>query len=75
MNDAKDPCKCGHPFSLHTRNIRETDTMRVDDALLPEKEYDILSDKPAGGRDAPSVRAPDGCLLIISLNSLHSRLG
>jgi hypothetical protein len=48
MSDASNPCKCGHAFTSHTRNIRETDTMRVDDALLPEKEYDILSDQPAG---------------------------
>ena len=41
-------CECGHPFSSHTRNIRDTGAMSVDDALLPPKRYDILSDKAAG---------------------------
>jgi hypothetical protein len=48
MEKTKDPCKCGHPFSSHTRHIHETDTMKVDDALLGEKVYDIFSDRPAG---------------------------
>jgi hypothetical protein len=43
-----DTCKCGHPFSSHTRNIRETGAMRADDALLPPKQYDITTDRPAG---------------------------
>lgn len=43
-----DSCKCGHPFSSHTRNTRETGAMRVDDALLPPKQYDITTDRPAG---------------------------
>jgi hypothetical protein len=45
MEKDTDACKCGHPFSSHNRNIRETGTMRVDDALLPPKKYDIFSDK------------------------------
>ncbi|SRR5229473_4758078 len=48
IEKAKNPCKCGHPFSSHTRHIHETDTMKVDDALLGQKEYDIFSDRPAG---------------------------
>ena len=43
-----DSCRCGHPFSAHTKNIRQTDAMRVDDALLPPKQYDITTDRPAG---------------------------
>jgi hypothetical protein len=48
MEKAKDACKCGHPFSSHTRDIHETGTTKVDEALLPEKKYDIFSDRPAG---------------------------
>ena len=48
MEKAKDPCKCGHSFSSHTKHIHETDAMKVDNALLGEKGYDIFSDKPAG---------------------------
>lgn len=48
MEKAKDPCKCGHPFDSHTRDIHDTGAMKVDEALLPPKRYDILSDKPAG---------------------------
>lgn len=48
MEKAKDPCKCGHPFSSHTRDIHETGAMKVDEALLPEKKYDIFSNRPAG---------------------------
>jgi len=48
MEKAKDSCKCGHAFSSHTRQPRETNTMTVDDALLSKKKYDIFSDKPAG---------------------------
>jgi hypothetical protein len=48
MEKDTEACKCGHPFSSHTRNIRETGTMRVDDALLLPKKYDIFSDKAVG---------------------------
>jgi hypothetical protein len=48
MDKAKDACKCGHPFSSHTRDIHETGAMKVYEALLPEKKYDIFSDRPAG---------------------------
>ncbi len=48
MSEAKAPCKCGHALSSHTRNAREADTMRVDDALLGRKRGDIFSDKPVG---------------------------
>jgi hypothetical protein len=48
MEKAKDPCNCGHPFSAHTRDIHETGAMKVDEALLPEKKYDIFSDRHAG---------------------------
>jgi hypothetical protein len=48
MEKAKEPCKCGHPFSSHARNIHETDTMKVDEALLSGKGYDIFSDRKAG---------------------------
>jgi len=41
-------CKCGHPFSSHTRDVREADATRVDDALLGKKQHDIFSDKPVG---------------------------
>jgi len=53
MSDDK-PCgKCGHPFSAHTKNVREEARRKagiasVDEALLPPKPYDIYSDKPAG---------------------------
>ena len=40
--------QCGHSFSSHTRDVREANMMRADDALLPQKGYDIFSDKPAG---------------------------
>jgi hypothetical protein len=48
MDKVKDPCKCGHPFSSHTRDIRETSGMRADDALLGPKGYDINTDRPVG---------------------------
>jgi hypothetical protein len=48
LETAKDLCKCGHPFSSHTRDIRETSGMRVDDALLRPKGYDINTDRPVG---------------------------
>jgi hypothetical protein len=48
MEKAKDPCNCGHPFSAHTRDTHETGAMKVDEALLPEKKYDIFSDGKAG---------------------------
>lgn len=48
MSEAKHPCKCGHPFSSHTRDVREAGGMRVDDALLGKKRSDIFSDKPEG---------------------------
>jgi hypothetical protein len=57
-DEAKDPCKCGHPFSSHTRHIHEADTMRVDDALLGKKEYDIFSDKPAGDSGCTECACP-----------------
>jgi hypothetical protein len=58
MDEAKDPCKCGHAFSSHTRDIRETNTMQVDDALLDKKEYDIFSDKPAGESGCTECACP-----------------
>jgi len=48
MEKVTDHCKCGHPFSSHTRDIHESGAMKVDDALLPDKKYDIFSDRPAG---------------------------
>ena len=45
---AASSCKCGHPFSSHSRKIHETGSMKVDDALLGAKMYDIFSDRPAG---------------------------
>lgn len=58
MEKAKDPCKCGHPFSSHTRDIHETGAMKVDDALLSKKEYDIFSDKPAGESGCTECACP-----------------
>jgi hypothetical protein len=40
--------QCGHPFSAHTRDMRDASAIRGDDALLPKRGYDIFSDKPAG---------------------------
>ena len=49
MSDAKSLCKCEHPFSSHTRDVRGSDAMRVDEALLGKsKGYYIFSDKPVG---------------------------
>lgn len=48
MNEGKELCKCGHPLSLHTRDVHEADTMRADEALLGKKRGDIFSDKPEG---------------------------
>jgi hypothetical protein len=49
MNDAQEHCKCKHPFSSHTRDVRAADGMRVDDALLGKtKRHDIFSDKSVG---------------------------
>lgn len=45
---ALEQCQCSHSVSSHNRAVRETNTMRVDDALLPPRGYDIFSDKPAG---------------------------
>jgi hypothetical protein len=50
MNDGKDLCKCRHPFSSHTRNVREAGTKRVDEALLGQKRGDIFS----GGAEGES---------------------
>jgi hypothetical protein len=41
-------CQCGHSFSFHDKGVSAANTMRVDDALLPPRGYDIFSDKPAG---------------------------
>ena len=44
-----DLCKCGHAFSVHTRDIHDDGrSMRVDEALLPPKRYDINTDGAAG---------------------------
>src|SRR5258708_5365285 len=45
---ALEQCKCGHLFSVHTRNIREADAMRVDNALLGQKRGDIFSSGAEG---------------------------
>jgi hypothetical protein len=45
---ALEQCECGHSFSFHNRDVRAANTMKVDDALLPPRGYDIFSDKPAG---------------------------
>jgi len=45
---AENPCKCGHAFATHTKHVHGANEMRVDEALLPEKRYDIFSDKPGG---------------------------
>jgi hypothetical protein len=50
QNMNADPlCKCGHPFSVHNRDIHDDGrTMKADPALLPPKQYDITTDRPAG---------------------------
>jgi hypothetical protein len=45
---ALEQCKCGHSFSMHTRNVCGADTMRVDDALLGKKRGDIFSGAAEG---------------------------
>jgi len=45
---AAEMCGCGHTFSVHTRNVLETDSARADDALRPQRGYDIFSDKAVG---------------------------
>ena|ERR1700677_1501473 len=45
---ALEQCRCGHSFSSHNRDVRAANTMKVDDALLPPRGYDIFSDNPAG---------------------------
>lgn len=47
---ALEQCKCGHSFSMHTRNVLEADATRVDDALLGQKRGDIFS----GGAEGES---------------------
>ena len=42
-------CQCGHSFPSHNKDVRSTNAMRVDGALLPPPPgYDIFSDKPVG---------------------------
>lgn len=50
MNDAKDPCKCGHPFSSHTRDVREGGAMRIDFPTSGGTKGDIFS----GGAEGES---------------------
>jgi hypothetical protein len=42
-----DHCKCGHPLSVHTRNVNG-DAMRTDFPSGQEPKGDIFSDKPLG---------------------------
>lgn len=44
---AAELCKCGHSISAHDRSTRDA-AGRVDAALLPERRYDIFSDKAVG---------------------------
>lgn len=44
-------CKCSHPFSIHTQDVRgNPDELRVDEALLDPKarRYDWRSDREVG---------------------------
>ncbi|MFY9803423.1 MAG: hypothetical protein WAK78_11280 [Candidatus Acidiferrales bacterium] len=43
---AREQCQCGHCFSVHNRDARAANAMKVDDALLPARGYDIFSDRP-----------------------------
>jgi len=58
------PCgKCGHPFSAHSRDVREearqkAGIMSVDPALLPPKPVDIYSGKPAGESGCTECSCP-----------------
>ena len=45
---AVERCGCGHSLSLHTRNVREANAMRVDDALVGQKRGDIFSGGTGG---------------------------
>jgi hypothetical protein len=47
MNDAQ-PCKCGHPFASHTRDIHDTGGMKTDFPISPKSEVDIFSGGEAG---------------------------
>ena len=47
-DEPKDSCKCGHRFSSHTKDVREANTMRADDALPGKKSGDIFSGKAVG---------------------------
>ena len=59
MAEVKEPCKCGHPLSAHTRDTRrKAGTMTVDPALLPPKPYDIRSDRPAGESGCTECECP-----------------
>jgi hypothetical protein len=58
LGKAKDPCKCGHLFSSHTRNIHATSAMTADEALLSKKPYDIFSDKSAGESGCSECECP-----------------
>jgi hypothetical protein len=45
---ALEQCKCGHPFSVHTRNVRGSGAMKLDDALLGQNRGDIFSGEAEG---------------------------
>jgi hypothetical protein len=45
---AMEQCQCGHSFSFHNRDVRAANTMRVDDATLLPRGYNVFSDKPSG---------------------------
>jgi hypothetical protein len=47
MNDTDNPCKCGHPFASHTRDVIDTDAMKAD-YPVPPRGLDIFSGGEVG---------------------------
>jgi len=48
MVDDKDNCVCGHPLSVHTRDVLHEQAKGEFASFVHQKPYDIYSDRPAG---------------------------
>jgi hypothetical protein len=56
MNDADDPCKCGHPFASHTRDVVDNDEMKTEYPVPPRG-----ADKFSGGEVGKSGCSECSC--------------
>jgi hypothetical protein len=60
MSDAANPCKCGHAFTSHTRDVRESGAMRIDFPTSGGTKGDIFSGGSEVSLDVLSVPAVSG---------------